>query len=83
MFVLVIELRACALFPPDLYLSFVRNARFVSATTLPSIQFMVNCLVELYSLDTATAYQHAFIYIRQVLSNVLCGHIITSTQPCP
>merc|ERR1719162_374141 len=49
-----------------IYLSYVRNAKFVSEISLPVITFRGNCVVEFYGLDLKTAYQHAFVYIRQV-----------------
>jgi len=48
------------------YLTFVRNAKFTSPKTLPTIAFMANCVVEVYGLDTQAGYQHAFVYIRQL-----------------
>ena len=49
-----------------IYLSYVRNAKFVSEVSLPVITFRGNCVVEFYGLDLKSAYQHAFVYIRQV-----------------
>jgi nucleolar complex protein 2 len=49
-----------------LYLTFVRNAKFTSLSSLPRIAFMKNCVVEMISLDVATGYQHGFVYIRQL-----------------
>jgi len=49
-----------------LYLSYVQNSRFTSPGTWGLIDFMRMSLVELYSLDQAVAYRHAFIYIRQM-----------------
>ncbi|EFA81580.1 UPF0120 containing protein [Heterostelium album PN500] len=48
------------------YLTYVRNSKFVSTTSLPIINFMCNCVVEIFSLDFATSYRHAFVYIRQL-----------------
>ena len=33
---------------------------------MPLVTFLSNCVVELYGLDMAAAYQHAFVYIRQL-----------------
>mgnify|MGYP005848946411 CR=1 FL=1 len=53
------------------YLAYARRAKFggassISSNTLPTLTFMGNCLVELYSLDYHSSYQHAFVYIRQL-----------------
>ncbi|KAL5520417.1 hypothetical protein ACEPAG_9641 [Sanghuangporus baumii] len=48
------------------YLSLLRNAKSTSAHTLPSINLMKNSASELFCEDHATAYQHAFVYIRQL-----------------
>lgn len=49
-----------------MYASYVQNSKFVSPSTLPGINFMRRSLVEMLSLDVATTYQHAFLYIRQL-----------------
>jgi len=52
------------------YLSYAQRSKFGTAsnvtTVLPTLTFMGNCIVELYTLDYASAYQHAFVYIRQL-----------------
>jgi len=62
-----------------LYLAYAQRAKFATASSvtsaLPTLTFMGNCVVELYSLDYHSSYQHAFIYIRQ-----LALHLRTATQ---
>ena len=52
------------------YLAYAKRAKFGSsasmATALPTLTFMGNCLVDLYSLDYHSSYQHSFVYIRQL-----------------
>ncbi|KAL5478855.1 NOC2 [Sanghuangporus weigelae] len=48
------------------YLSLLRNAKSTSVHTLPSINLMKNSASELFCEDHAAAYQHAFVYIRQL-----------------
>ncbi|KAI0789169.1 Noc2-domain-containing protein [Abortiporus biennis] len=48
------------------YLTLVRSCKSTSAHTLPSINLMKNTASELYTMDHAAAYQHAFGYIRQL-----------------
>lgn len=52
------------------YLSYAKRAKFGTAanvtSVLPTLTFMGNCVVELYTLDYASAYQHAFVYVRQL-----------------
>ena len=57
------------------YLSYAKLSKFANESLLPSLTFMGNCVVELYSLDYASSYQHAFVYIRQ-----LALHLRTALQ---
>lgn len=65
-----------------MYKEYVANARFVNATSLPRIHFMASCVVELYGIDLAAAYQNAFIFIRQ-LAIVLRNALTMKTKVCP
>lgn len=48
------------------YRTFVVNAKFMSPANLPHINFMASCVVEIFGLDSAAAYEHAFGYLRQL-----------------
>ena len=48
------------------YLSYVRNSKFSNSETVKRVSIMKQCVVELYTLDLKSAYQCAFIYIRQL-----------------
>ncbi|KAF9556463.1 Noc2-domain-containing protein [Agrocybe pediades] len=48
------------------YLTLLRCSKSTSPYTLPSINLMKNSASEAFCLDHATAYQHAFGYIRQL-----------------
>eukprot|EP01127_Copromyxa_protea_P009169 TRINITY_DN2141_c0_g1_i1.p1 TRINITY_DN2141_c0_g1~~TRINITY_DN2141_c0_g1_i1.p1 ORF type:complete len:709 (-),score=206.78 TRINITY_DN2141_c0_g1_i1:52-2178(-) len=49
-----------------IYITYVRNAKFTNEKTQGLINFMTNCVVELYGLDSSSAYSHAFVYLREV-----------------
>ncbi|XP_021715547.1 nucleolar complex protein 2 homolog [Chenopodium quinoa] len=49
-----------------LYKAYVMNCQFVNATKLQHIQFLRQLFVEFMLVDLPTAYQHAFIFIRQL-----------------
>lgn len=38
----------------------------MNATKLQHIQFLGNCVTELFRVDLPAAYQHAFVFIRQL-----------------
>jgi nucleolar complex protein 2 len=48
------------------YLTYVRNSKFVNPKVQAMISFMTNCVVEMFGLDFVASYQHAFVYIRQL-----------------
>merc|ERR1719273_1760571 len=50
----------------QMYMAYIRNAKFTSPNTWPMIHFMRRSMVEVFLLDPALAYKHAFIYIRQL-----------------
>ena len=49
-----------------LYLTLLRSCKQTTVHTLPSINLMKNSASEIYTIDQATAYGHAFGYIRQL-----------------
>ncbi|GMI88869.1 NucleOlar Complex associated 2 [Hibiscus trionum] len=49
-----------------IYKAYVLNCHFVNAAKLQHIQFLANCAIELIRVDLPTAYQHAFVFIRQL-----------------
>lgn len=59
-----------------LYLSYVGAAKNMNRATAAQISFMKNSLVELYQLDGQLAYQHAFIFIRQLAIQLRNSYIL-------
>ncbi|XP_059060509.1 nucleolar complex protein 2 homolog [Achroia grisella] len=49
-----------------MYMTYVKNCKFVSPSTWPGINFMRRSLVEMFTLDINVSYQHVFLYIRQL-----------------
>lgn len=49
-----------------IYKAYVLNCQFVNAKKLQHIQFLGNCVIELLRVDLSAAYQHAFLFIRQL-----------------
>ncbi|KAF9529055.1 Noc2p family-domain-containing protein [Crepidotus variabilis] len=48
------------------YLTLIRSSKSTSTYTLPSINLMKNSASDVFCVDHAAAYQHAFGYIRQL-----------------
>ncbi|CAK1550076.1 unnamed protein product [Leptosia nina] len=49
-----------------MYMTYVKNSKFVSPSTWPGINFMRRSLVEMFALDLNVSYQYVFLYIRQL-----------------
>jgi nucleolar complex protein 2 len=49
-----------------LYLAYARGARSMSRVRLPRVVLLSSCVVDLCAADPQAAYQHAFVYIRQL-----------------
>lgn len=62
-----------------IYKAYVLNCHFVNAVKLQYIQFRANCVIELLGVDLPTAYQHAFVFIRQ-LAMILRDAITMKTK---
>lgn len=50
-----------------MYKAYVLNCHFVNSTKLQHIRFLGNCFTEILRVDIPAAYQHAFVYIRQLV----------------
>ena len=58
-----------------LYLAYVRNSRFINEQSLPVVTFMGNCVVELCGVDLGVAFQHGFVYVRQLAMALRNAHV--------
>lgn len=50
----------------SMYMTYIKNSKFVSKGSLAAINFMKRSLVEMFALDLNIAYSHVFLYIRQL-----------------
>lgn len=48
------------------FLALIRTAHQYTIHNLPVVSFLMNCVVDLYGTDMEAAYQHAFVYTRQL-----------------
>lgn len=48
------------------FLTLVRTSFHYNVHTRPIIAFLINCVVDLYGTDVEAAYQHTFVYLRQL-----------------
>ncbi|KAK8809553.1 hypothetical protein WA158_000496 [Blastocystis sp. Blastoise] len=54
----------------SIYLTYAKYSRHVIEENIDAIHLLRNCVAEIYSLDATLAYQHAFVYIRQLAIHV-------------
>jgi nucleolar complex protein 2 len=47
-------------------LTLVKNSLKINTENFETIDFLKNCLVEIYGIEFTQSYQHAFVYIRQL-----------------
>nr|CAH7740081.1 unnamed protein product [Callosobruchus chinensis] len=64
----------------SMYMTFVKNTKFVSFKGLPLINFMRRSLVEMFSLDTNVSYSHVFLYIRQLAIHLRNAITVNKTE---
>lgn len=50
------------------YNAFIAHCKFVESTNLKHIKFLMDCIVEIYSLDIQTAYRKVFLSVQQLAS---------------
>lgn len=63
-----------------MYMTYVKNSKFVSVNTLPMVNFMRRSLVEIFALDVNVSYHHVFLYIRQLAIHLRNAIIIKKTE---
>ncbi|KAL1121946.1 hypothetical protein AAG570_003354 [Ranatra chinensis] len=60
-----------------MYIAYIRSSKFLSINNIAQVNFMRTSLSNLFALDPALSYQHAFLYIRQLaihLRNAVSVH---------
>lgn len=62
-------------------MTLLRSSKATNAHSLPGINLMKNTAVELYLIDPATSYQHAFGYIRQLAVTLRNSLKVRPTTP--
>lgn len=54
----------------SVYKSFTSASKFFTSASAPSIRFMASCAVEMYGIDLGATYQHAFVAVKDLASQM-------------
>ncbi|KAG9297632.1 hypothetical protein G9A89_011147 [Geosiphon pyriformis] len=63
-----------------IYTTFVRYCKSTTVYTIPSINLMSNCGVEIYGLNFKASYQSGFVYIRQLAIHLRNSMLVKSKE---
>jgi len=64
----------------SIYLSYARNCRNYTEMNAKTVMFMIECTIQIYKLDSSMAYQHAFLFVRQLALHLRTAIIKKSTE---